>query len=785
MRHLPFIFASLLATAGIASAETIYVSPTGNGTAPTAGFATGFAHIEEAFAFAAPSGDTILLDRGTHSLTNNNQLNITKSFTLCGVGTRDETIIDGVNGKNNQWSVQSSAKGGFWHTFTMIHMGSAYSGSLGITALNTTTISNCVFRENGNTYNGNARYVLQAGSSTLVTHCWITNNIAPNCPGISLTDNSIIENCYIADNVNKGGNVSWRGVVAASKNATVRNCTIVNNKSANDVVYCGSGTAKFYNNIIWGNTFYSSPDANNWSASTLGTCAGNCTTPLMGSAENGNTAEDPLLREDNMHFSAASPCHGTAVAEFAPAIDIDLTERGEHPSIGAYEYVASSILSCSIVASATAALEPETITLSCALEGATGDAVSYLWDFDGDGITDSTAASPVLADIGVYTPSVIITDGANRTATATYPSPVIIYSADGNVYVTAAENPNARPPFATWETAATNLNEALTYALAGSSILLDEGTHYLTGTVEINKTLTIASTNGPERTFLAKTKKAGAVQLFISKNQNAVIDGFTIQNGNFSNYAQGAIIALEAGTVRNCRFLNNTVVGHGAVTSVASDYSITIEKCVFIGNNANGSQGPACIKTNNGKTTISDSLFVANTNSATGGGYTGGAIFLASANASILNCTLVGNVAVNQHEAGIHNANGGTVRNCIVAGNFRKVDGEYIDANDIGVLPAKISYNCVFPTATDYSSCTGIISEDPVFKNPDEFDFTLKFRSPCINVGDNTGILETATDLLGNPRIHLFDGNPKFEIVDLGCYESPFYKQKSLMFFLR
>ena len=216
-----------------------------------------------------------------------------------------------------------------------------------------------------------------------------------------------------------------------------------------------------------GNTFLTTDDDNNVSLKSgdmsTANWKGNCTRPLTGSAEDGNIALDPLLQDDQMHFYSSSPCNHKAVAEHAATYDIDGQERGEKPSMGAFEYVASGEISCKVVATATSVNQPATITLSCSIEGAVTEPVAYDWDFDGDGTIDSHEAEPVISVIGKYEPAVTITDAAGKTATGGYTVPIIVFSESGAVYVTSKENPNAKAPYATWETAATNLNYAMTY----------------------------------------------------------------------------------------------------------------------------------------------------------------------------------------------------------------------------------------------------------------------------------------------------------------------------------
>ena len=174
----------------------------------------------------------------------------------------------------------------------------------------------------------------------------------------------------------------------------MRNCTIVNNIFNNAGSYgalCMFQKAKIQNNIIYGHMDQKTDTVNNWSCSSanMANCYGNCTTPLLGTTANGNTDENPLLQDDAMHFYRLSPCYQSAVVDsskgvYATAYDLDGNPRGEHPSIGAFEYVDSGGFSCLIEASALSAVLPSTVTLSVQFDGSytepqTQGAVFYLY----------------------------------------------------------------------------------------------------------------------------------------------------------------------------------------------------------------------------------------------------------------------------------------------------------------------------------------------------------------------------------------------------------------------
>lgn len=758
----------------------IHVSPTGDGTDPYAGFATGYSTVQAAVAAAQP-GEKVVMDKATFVLTS--ALTVDKAITLCGAGENWETVLDG----NKAQSMTVKASGALLHNFTFTNMGSQWSGAGGLTLSGASVISNVVARQNGNKWdNAGTRFVWTV-SAGLITHCWSTNNVMPNNAGFTLSGGTL-ENCYIADNIDRGrdNRPDYNGIIVLTGAATVRNCTIVNNQSTYGGIYYKNAGGQVYNNIIWGNTI-GGTQVNNWvfeGALSQNNWKGNCTTPLCGTAENGNISEPPLLQDDQMHFFLNSPCNGTAVASLAPAFDLEGHERGATPSMGAFEYVAGA-LACTISATATTVNQPETITLSCAIDGVVVEPLRYTWDLVGDGSLISNEETPSLSAIGIYCPSVTVTDAAGKTATTTFVGSIAIYGWGGAVYVTSTGHETAEPPYATWETAATNIEDVLTFAQTGNEILLDAGTHYVTNTITITKDVTLKGVNGPEVTFVANV--ANTDRLFNLKAVGAVLEGITVQGGRFLNNWGGAIVLVNRGTVRNCQFLNNLMSGHGAVTASEGSGAV-FERLVFRGNCMPGNgwgQGPTCIKLMGSNSKVVNCLFESNTNmvleSATDY-YSGVAINVAEQNAQVINCTMANNVAFNSRSSSIlGTTQNGTyceaaVYNCISAGNVRTVDGELVDSNDIGTMPAKQSYNLVWPTTFDYSGYTAILSGDPSFKNPAKGNYRLTAGSPCIDAGVNLDFTEESVDLDGGPRV-------KHKIVDFGCYE--YQADPASIFFIR
>jgi hypothetical protein len=173
---------------------------------------------------------------------------------------------------------------------------------------------------------------------------------------------------------------------------------------------------------------------------------------------------------------------------------------------------------------------------------------------------------------------------------------------------------HSTPPYTTWSTAATNIQDAVNAAVAGDQIVVTNGTY--AGGVSINIPVTVRSVSGPQFTTISG---AGA-----GLGNGAMLTGFTVTNA-----AGGA----SGGTLNNCNLTGNS--------SYAASFC-TLNNCTVTGNPGGG---PSFCTLNNCTVTGNS-------------GY--GASFC-----TLNNCTLTGNSGVG--------ASYSTLTNCIVyfnAGGF-------------------------------------------------------------------------------------------------------------------
>jgi len=154
-------------------------------------------------------------------------------------------------------------------------------------------------------------------------------------------------------------------------------------------------------------------------------------------------------------------------------------------------------------------------------------------------------------------------------------------------------------------------------------------------------------------------------------------------------------------------------------------------------------------------------------NASTGDGEGAGIWVKSRTRLDLVNNTVVEN-ATTANGGGIRFVVDGTteilsVYNNIIWGNTATGDGGDVYLSGFGSRK-EFCYNDAHDMYGVWDYAVSNIDVNPVFFDPVNDDYHLRFGSPCINVGDNTATNLPATDMDGGPRIQ--DG-----VVDLGAYE--------------
>ncbi|MFZ1323402.1 MAG: choice-of-anchor Q domain-containing protein [Ignavibacteria bacterium] len=307
----------------------------------------------------------------------------------------------------------------------------------------------------------------------------------------------------------------------------------------------------------------------------------------------------------------------------------------------------------------------------------------------------------------------------------------------------------------------------------------------------------------------------------INLDSTAVIDGFEIRGANdnrpatITNGLGGGIYnnggyggGICSPVIRNCLIRNNQAVFGGGIFNsghTGGNSNPLILNCIITENNAldggggvdnfglGGNASPALVNT----------LVYSNTAVTAGGMYCWGGNVNGNSNPLILNCVFANNRAIGGNAGGIicdnSNSSGGgnsgasnvIIKNSVFWGNTVTGSGPQFFIKGTGTFNATYSdvdlTNQNFPHIISGTG-TGNINSDPFFvsiingRGADNCWFTeddgLSFQniSPCINSGNNTGVV--MTDILSNSRI-------VNAVVDMGAYEfSPAAKTLNLSLFV-
>ena len=334
----------------------------------------------------------------------------------------------------------------------------------------------------------------------------------------------------------------------------------------------------------------------------------------------------------------------------------------------------------------------------------------------------------------------------------------------GATFYVDLNSTNPAPPFTTWSTAATNIQDAVDAASVGDTVMVTNGV-YLTGArtvppnmmtnlLVVTNGIAVQSVNGPSVTTIEPyvSPFGGGPLRCVYLANGSTLSGFTLANGEAES------------SVAN----TNDENGGGAWCESTNE---TISNCVFSNNQADGCGGAVFGGTLN-RCTLQDNF----------AGQTGGGAF----GSALDNCVLDSNFADSGGGAGF-----GTLNDCTVAENeafsFSGGVDQCVLNNSIvysNICANQPNYSADAPASTLNYCCTtpaaagpGNITNVPLFLNPAAGNFPpanyrLAVGSPCVDAGNNLYAAGPA-DLDGHPRI--VDGT-----VDMGAYEfEPRYVNQS------
>ena len=857
------VMGMLLAAAGVAVAGSTYcVWTNGTPNPPYDNWSNCFTNIQAAVNYASGS-DTVLVSNGVYTVTQ--AVSIAKGVTVKsalgatvttislqlppGVSdcvarvTFSNAVLDGFTIQNGSNTAANAKGGGVYVALTGTvqncvivnnkgyYGGGAYVESNGV-------VRNCQILSN-KCYQGGGAYLL-AGT---VSGCTIIGNdstyLANEGGGVFMANaGSLVRNCLIRGNKAQryGG-----GIYLNIAGATVENCTVVENINgmpyAGGGVYQSAGTVR--NTIVWNNTspqsWLHSP---NWYLS--GGTASNCCSPSYWlPAGSGNTAANPRFRDrtaGDFRLSPGSPCIDAGTNGVGGATDLDGNNRTNNGVVdmGAYEFTPTA-LQCSLWTTNQLGTIPYmglatfTNVFVASVAGTNTSSLYYKWDFNNDGTVDLQGANlatvtndgaNAYANCGYYSVALTVTNAAGETATCVRTNFIRVGPVTAYVRMPPGGTPTA--PFTSWANAATNILNAVSIAVDGTTVVVTNGVYTNSATIYLTNNITLKSVNGKDVTTLYGTGGNSVVGTgFLSLGSggglastdgetgptNASVQGFTIKPSGI----QGAV--LFGGSISDCQITNcsisdaaaNLVLAGGARAdrcTVAGNttagrsvpgilmytpvytpaYTSIVDHCVVMNNRqvsasmaGNGSYWMACAGVAMCSISPGNPVYAVVRNSLIANNYTAtNRANVECWGGTIENCTIVGNTN-GALSADVPNAVGGlwltnsyaatpaVVRNCILWGNTNTTTGLADNYRRDG---GTIQYTCATPDASAYGS--GNTTATPGFVGTGAVTnyYRLAAGSPCINTGTNVlSWMTGALDLAGNARI-------QGKTVDMGAYES-------------
>ena len=690
-----------------------------------------------------------------------------RAVTLSENATLSAVTVTGAEYQSSGAGVYVSAAGALLENCRVTGCKSAnasngnYTPAGGAVANNGGTVRGCVIDGNGRASTGANQHgpiayqSLVAGA--LMENCVITNNVeqfgqsggtlakSSGYSGMVLMNAGTMRYTLIADN-DAGpitvADTALFGTAVALICATVEHCTIVRNRYYAGWrrtnlygVMCSSKSNTFRNNIVAGNGAWGETEYDDLYL------------PAGVTAENNMTGCLSDLGPGDVSLPA------TAIAE-----------------IGAYPSGATGFV-CSFSASEWAPVGLKTVWLMPNVAGASGSC-TYEWDLDGDGVYETSAGAHVIpfepVATGVYPIGLRVTSGGVST---TFEAAINVRQ---GVFFVDDSSANPTPPYATEETAATSVNDALALAqgVPGSEVRILTGNYPLSAMLNISRCVRVRGVGATrDDVVLTAPNAARAAKL---TGFGACLADLTVTSGY-------GVQATAGSMVTNCRVTAST---QGAEVSGSGIYNVdaNVLGCTIDGITGNyKTAGAYCQE---GVHALADRCVItncANANVCNGGNYpgyagvflsggemrnsfiagvtctykkssdTGGGAALTVAsgarfvNGAVLDCTVTATTAYGHP---VRADAGSVVLNCILNGNTRNTvadeaagsEGAYTNTYMSVVTDTEAANGCRQLTGSEYVRIPGGL-------------YTVPDSSALIDNGANEDWMAVAQDIAGHARL--------------------------------
>lgn len=677
-----------------------------------------------------PAGETIRVSNGTYAVAA--AISITNSITLASVNGADVTsitrtsgnirvihllspgaVLDGFTVSNGNWALSNQRGGGVYMTNGLVRNcvlrdNTSLDGG-GALHMTGGLVSNCVIANNrairfqgGGVYmEGGTLTQCTVASNTVDYHgaggifmvtragtvdrCVIRANTAyGDGGGVSISAGGSVLRSSLVDGNTAGngagpglGETAAGGGVHMSANGRVQNCTITGNRAgtAGDGVHLSSGAVT--NSIVYFNGRHAyARDGRNISTAGVASVSYSCMSPLVGGT--GNTAREPRFidrRSGDYRLAAGSPGldGGIATADLGPDLDGSPRNRdgdgdgSPAPDMGAYEAEdgTGGVFRCGFVAATNEALGAIEVVFTAHAAGTNRAVTSYAWDFgNGAGGEAGGVVTQAYPGPGFFTVSLSVSNSSGEAALFTVPDFVKVASPTTHVGAGGA----SAIPYASWSTAASNLQDAVDAAWAPGGVVWAAGGAYsVSAQLAMAKAVTLRSVADAASTRIVRS---AGIQRVLYLNEGAVVDGFTLASGNAGRAGIGGAVLIDNGSLLNCWVTNSSAEYGGGIFMLAG----RVSNCVVRRNFANQANRAGSASGGGNGIHMSGGLVVDSaitTNGAAGTCYSGGGILMTGGVVS--NCTVSSNVVnglPGGNGGGGIRMSGGAVVNCRITANW-------------------------------------------------------------------------------------------------------------------
>ena len=383
------------------------------------------------------------------------------------------------------------------------------------------------------------------------------------------------------------------------------------------------------------------------------------------------------------------------------------------------------------------------------------------------------------------------------------------------------------PPYASVATAARDIQTAVSAASNFDLVLVNDGTYVLSSEITVSKFITLRGINGPGAAIVDGNN---SVRCFTINYPDAMLDGFTVQNGLAENENAGGImnnggivtncivqgcsayfgggIRIQQGTIQDCIIRNNNAAYGGGGIQVTDDG--TVDQCTIYGNTSLGYGGGVSMVSGGmvkrttiyGNTSfwgggvrcadggeVNACTIRNNTADGDDGGGGGGGVEINTAG-SVVNSLIYDNYTTGRG-GGVCIYGSGTIQNCTITENTSDYWGGGIFVDSVATVRNTISYLNAGTygvnfynngSGSSYSYClsspapsgTGNITGNPMFQDAGAKNFNVTTNSPCLDIGPSgTQSGYPTTDCVGEHRPQDGPDADSTQEYDCGAYEYP------------